>query len=456
MALTAVLCVAAMVAVARTMERPTAATRAPPPLAWRLAGRATAAVVAAGLVWGCGNAAVAVVLGFAPAYFVALGLTAHSAGMLVSLFPLAMVPAAPLGGMLVARLGYPVAIIAMTLVLTAVAILLMAVRVVPALMLLIAGAMLGAIAGAIVALPVAVVAPEDRAMAMGVFWLFFFLPMAALPPLVGRLRDMTGAPDTPILAAAGCFVLALAALGAYAALRPRGVRTGRRASGWCRGAFDHLRKLRQTGAMVRGRFITLEGGEGAGKSTQARRIAAALAAAGTPALITREPGGAPGAEKIRALLLGHGAWDTVAEAMLHFAARREHVVRIIRPALEAGIWVVCDRFADSTLAYQGAGQGLSRDLWRGLADMALEGLWPDLTLVLDVPVEAGMARAAGRSAADRYETLGLEFHRRVREAFLRIAAEDPARCAVLDAARDPDAVFADIAATLRARLGALP
>lgn len=202
----------------------------------------------------------------------------------------------------------------------------------------------------------------------------------------------------------------------------------------------------------RGRFITLEGGEGAGKSTQARRLAAALAAQGQPALVTREPGGAPGAEKIRGLLLFDGPWDPVAEAMLHFAARREHLARTIRPALDAGIWVVCDRFADSTLAYQGAGQGLDRAVWRTLADVALEGLWPDLTLLLDLPVEIGMARAAGRSVADRYESLGRDFHQRVRDSFLRTAAAEPGRCAVLDAARGPDEVFADIAATVAARL----
>ena len=140
--------------------------------------------------------------------------------------------------------------------------------------------------------------------------------------------------------------------------------------------------------------------------------------------------------------------------MLHFAARREHLARTIRPALEAGIWVVCDRFADSTLAYQGAGQGLDRTVWRTLADVALDGLWPDLTLILDLPVETGMARAAGRSVADRYESLGAAFHERVRASFLRTAAEEPQRCAVLDAARDPDAVFSDILATVRARVPA--
>lgn len=217
---------------------------------------------------------------------------------------------------------------------------------------------------------------------------------------------------------------------------------------------------------ARGRFITLEGGEGAGKSTQTRRLASALAATGLPVLRTREPGGTPGAERIRDLLLGHGPWDSVAEAMLHFAARREHLVRSIRPFLDAGGWVVCDRFADSTLAYQGA-QGLPRDVWARLADVALEGFAPDVTLVLDLPVEAGMARVLDRGAArvgtvragdplaamDRYEMLGGEFHRRVREAFLAIAEAEPGRCSVIDASRGPDAVFAEMAGVLRGRFG---
>lgn len=203
----------------------------------------------------------------------------------------------------------------------------------------------------------------------------------------------------------------------------------------------------------RGRFITLEGGEGAGKSTQAKRLAAALAAAGLPVLCTREPGGTPGAERIRGLLLGHGPWDSVAEAMLHFAARREHLVRTIRPFLEAGGWVVSDRFADSTLAYQGA-QGLPREVWARLAEVALEGFAPDVTLVLDLPVAAGMARAAARSGADRYERMGAAFHERVRAGFLAIAAAEPERCAVVDATAGPGPVFDAMAAVLRARLGA--
>ena len=210
--------------------------------------------------------------------------------------------------------------------------------------------------------------------------------------------------------------------------------------------------------MARGYFITLEGGEGAGKSTQARRIAAKLAAAGLPVLRTREPGGAPGAERIRELLLAPGSWDSLTEAMLHFAARREHVVRSIRPMLEAGAWVICDRFADSTLAYQGAGQGLAYETWARLCDLTLDGLQPelkpDLTLILDLPVEAGLARAAGRSAADRYEKLGADFHARIRAGFQDIARRDAARCVVLDAARDAESVYTAIVETLRQRLGA--
>lgn len=217
--------------------------------------------------------------------------------------------------------------------------------------------------------------------------------------------------------------------------------------------FDAAASRRHTAAMARhGRFITLEGGEGAGKSTQATRLAAAIARSGVPVLRTREPGGTPGAERIRALLLGHGPWDPVAEAMMMFAARREHVAKVIRPFLTAGGWVVCDRFADSTLAYQGA-QGLPRDVWSRLAELALEGFAPDLTLVLDLPPEAGIARAAARSGADRYERMGADFHAAVRAGFLAIAAAEPSRCVLLDAAQGPDVVEGAIRAALHARLG---
>ncbi|MBU8546958.1 MULTISPECIES: dTMP kinase [Roseomonadaceae] len=202
-----------------------------------------------------------------------------------------------------------------------------------------------------------------------------------------------------------------------------------------------------------GRFITLEGGEGAGKSTQARCLATHLARRGLPVLLTREPGGAPGAEAMRRLLLGGSGLDPLAEALLVFAARRDHLVSTIRPALAAGMWVISDRFVDSTRAYQGAGQGVDGAAIDSLAAIALEGRMPDLTLVLDLPVATGMARARQRGvAADRYERLDTAFHQRIRDAFLAIAAAEPARCAVVDATPDAGAVARDIAALLDTRL----
>ena len=207
----------------------------------------------------------------------------------------------------------------------------------------------------------------------------------------------------------------------------------------------------------RGRFITLEGGEGAGKSTQIARLKVWLERRGHRVTATREPGGAPGAEAIRGVLLGAAApWDPVAETMLHFAARREHVVRSIRPALAAGLWVVCDRFADSTLAYQVHGQGTPRAVWEGLAAMALEGLRPDLTLVLDIAPELGLTRAAARGETNRYEALGLAFHARIREAFLAIARAEPDRCVVVDAAKAEEEVAGAILAVVQGRLGVPP
>ncbi|RYI90297.1 MAG: dTMP kinase [Acetobacteraceae bacterium] len=203
--------------------------------------------------------------------------------------------------------------------------------------------------------------------------------------------------------------------------------------------------------MARGRFITLEGGEGAGKSTQARRLARTLAAEGIPVLRTREPGGAPGAEAIRRVLLGEGPWDGVAECMLHFAARREHVARTIRPALEAGIWVVSDRFADSTLAYQCFGQGVPRAVFDALAAVALEGLVPDLTLVLEIDAAEGLARAAARGDANRYEAMDAAFHARIRDGFRAIAAAEPRRCVLIDATDGPEGVAAAILQAVKAR-----
>lgn len=184
---------------------------------------------------------------------------------------------------------------------------------------------------------------------------------------------------------------------------------------------------------MRGRFITLEGGEGAGKSTQTSLLAAALRARGIGVLQTREPGGAPGAEALRGLLLSQGIdWSPLAETLLHFAARAEHVAKTIRPALESGRWVICDRYYDSTMAYQGYGQGQDRAVIAQLADMI--DLVPDLTLVLTVAPEIAEARLKARGlAADRYDALGAGFHARVAEGFVRIGLANPERCRFIDA-----------------------
>ena len=209
-------------------------------------------------------------------------------------------------------------------------------------------------------------------------------------------------------------------------------------------------------ATARGRFITLEGGEGAGKSTQIRLLADALAACGKDVVVTREPGGSKGAEEIRALLVSGetGRWGPVTEALLHTAARRDHLERTVWPALAAGRWVVCDRFFDSTMAYQGYGLGLGRDLIGALQATALGDFRPDLTLILDLPVESGLARAnARRGGEDRYERMDLDFHRRLRDGFLDIAAREPERCAVIDASHPVEAVQASVLDTVTRRLG---
>ena len=207
--------------------------------------------------------------------------------------------------------------------------------------------------------------------------------------------------------------------------------------------------------MPTGRFITLEGGEGAGKSTQVRLLADALAQLGLPILRTREPGGAPGAEILRNLLLGGSVdWSPQAETLLHFAARAEHVEKTIRPALAAGTWVVCDRFYDSTMAYQGYGQGADRGMIATLA--GLLRLVPDVTIVLDVSEAVAIARQIARGAdADRYERLDALFHARANQGFRDIASAAPERCVLIAADGSEVAVHAAIMQALRQRL-ALP
>jgi dTMP kinase len=205
-----------------------------------------------------------------------------------------------------------------------------------------------------------------------------------------------------------------------------------------------------------GRFITLEGGEGAGKSTQIARLKSWLEGRGRTVVATREPGGSPGAEMIRKLLVEGPVerWDGTTEALLHFAARREHLRSIVWPALKRGDWVISDRFADSTLAYQGYGHGVDRRIFDELYKVAVGDFRPDLTLILDLPIETGLLRAAARRGAEtRYESLPRDFHARVRAGFLEIATQDPKRCVMIDATADIDTTAAAIARVVGERLG---
>lgn len=204
-----------------------------------------------------------------------------------------------------------------------------------------------------------------------------------------------------------------------------------------------------------GKFITLEGGEGAGKSTQIARLAAALERAGHSVLTTREPGGSPAGERIRKLLVEGepGSLTPLGEALLHFAQRAEHLARTIRPALAEGKWVISDRFADSTMAYQGYGHRLGRRPIDTLYKLVCGKTRPDLTLILDVPVDVGLKRAAARRGTEtRYEMMDVAFHERLRRGFLDIGRREPRRCAVIDATEDVDAVTAQILKTVAKRL----
>ncbi len=208
-----------------------------------------------------------------------------------------------------------------------------------------------------------------------------------------------------------------------------------------------------------GFFITFEGGEGAGKSTQIERLRAHLTALGHPVLVTREPGGSPRAEQIRAFLLSGGAkpHGPLAEAVLFSAARADHLQHTIRPALAKGTHVLCDRFADSTRAYQGARGALDERIIAMLERVAVDGTEPDLTLILDLPAERGLARAQARrqergEGADRFEAEDAGFHEALRQTFLTIAENAPERCVVVDAAGDPESVQRAVWAAVTERL----
>jgi dTMP kinase len=209
---------------------------------------------------------------------------------------------------------------------------------------------------------------------------------------------------------------------------------------------------------MRGRFITVEGGEGAGKSTNITVLVAHLQAQGIEVVLTREPGGTPLAEEIRDLLLARReeTMDPVAELLLMFGARAQHVAQRIEPALAAGLWVVCDRFTDATYAYQGGGRGLDTGLSAELAQRVHGALWPDLTLYLDVPPALGLERTATRGAPDRIETETTAFFERVRSCYLDRAAAEPARFRVIDASADLHVVRRAVVAAVDGFRAGLP
>jgi dTMP kinase len=207
----------------------------------------------------------------------------------------------------------------------------------------------------------------------------------------------------------------------------------------------------------RGRFITFEGGEGSGKSTQIRKLAERLLAAKFRTIITREPGGSPGAEIMRHIVLS-GVGKLLgpdAETLLFAAARDDHVHTVIEPTLNRGIWVLCDRFADSTRAYQGSLGQVPAGLINAMQRVTIGDLKPDLTIILDLPVEIGLQRAAARRGSatpDRFEGEDLQFHRNLREAYRKIATDEPARCALIDANADPETVATRVWNVLRERI----
>ncbi len=216
--------------------------------------------------------------------------------------------------------------------------------------------------------------------------------------------------------------------------------------------------------MVKGVFITLEGGEGTGKSTQVKMLGTALSAAGVDAVLTREPGGTDQAERIRNLMIQRdaGNFDPLTEAMLMMSARREHLVNKIWPSMEQGKWVVSDRFVDSTRAFQGYGMGLDQGLIDRIYEMIAGEFQPDLTFVFDIDAEKGLSRSLkqlavtadkNESTEDRYERMGVPFHNRLRQGFLEIAKRFPGRCVIIDASQDIATIHRQILKTIEARFG---
>lgn len=203
-----------------------------------------------------------------------------------------------------------------------------------------------------------------------------------------------------------------------------------------------------------GQFISFEGGEGSGKSTQLKLLASAFEKAGLPFVSTREPGGSSGAEKIRSLLVSGetDAWDSLTETLLFNAARADHINRLITPALIEGKTVICDRFIDSTLVYQGIGKGLGKSYIKDLHQMIFGNFMPNLTIMLDISPEEGLRRAGMRNHDEnRFEQLDIEFHRKIRAGFIEIATQEVERCVVLDATQEASVLHAQIVETIRLR-----
>jgi dTMP kinase len=218
--------------------------------------------------------------------------------------------------------------------------------------------------------------------------------------------------------------------------------------------------------MPSGRFITFEGGEGSGKTTQARMLAETLHLSGVGPILSREPGGSPFAEQVRNLILDPevAPHSALSEALLFYAARADHIEKVIRPALVAGRWVICDRFSDSTRVYQVEAGGLPLDVFKALELIVVKLTYPDLTFILDVPAEVGLARATTRRLAaaiagedaDAFEKRDMDFHERLRQGYLAIAKAEPRRCKVIDATAAPDVIAAEVWAHVQRRMMPAP